>query len=251
MSEISASPIAEFTLKNSQRRVVYIWLCLMVGFVFSVFLPTLIGLDGFNGGFALSFFAAFMVIISLVVILIYHSRANMLDRILHGEGKIAVWHYAQEEWNRFVSKDYEEDKKLKTKLFLLIAGISVIIGCVLAAAYRSLLFAPIILALIAVVAIPAILAPRYRHHKLLRAPAQVLIAENGVIIGTMFHLWVKLGARLDEVTLKTEPETSLIEFRYSIPTRNGRQEEIARVPVPYGKTEEAARIVRHFNMMAS
>jgi hypothetical protein len=236
----------KFTMKNSQRQVVNIWLCLMTFFVFCIFLPTLIGLDGFDGGFAISFVSGFMAIISLIVILVYHSRANQLNLILSGEGRIAVWNYSPQEWTRFVEKDFEEDKKLKRMLFFLIAGISVVIGIILGLAHRDFIFIPIVMGIIALVAVPAILAPRYRHKKLQHSQMQVLIAEKGVIVGNMFHLWVKLGASLDEVTMEYGGETNLIDFKYSMPTRNGRQEEVARVPVPYGKAEEAERIVTYF-----
>ena len=131
-------------------------------------------------------------------------------------------------------------------LFYLIAGISVVIGIILSMAHRDLIFIPIIMGIIAVVAVPAIWAPRYRHKKLQHAQMQVLIAEKGLIVGNIFHLWAKLGASLDEVTLQYGSETNLIYFKYSMPARNGRQEEVARVPVPYGKAEEAERIVKHF-----
>ena len=43
-----------------------------------------------------------------------------------------------------------------------------------------------------------------------------------------------------------ETNPSIIEFAYSIPTRTGMQEEVARVPVPNGKMDEAVGIVEHF-----
>lgn len=238
----------EFTVVNSQRRIEYLWLFLMVLFLFCIFLPTLIGLDGFDGGFAISFVSGFMVLVSMVVILVYHSRANQLDRILSGEGRIAVWNYSPEEWMRFVEKDFEEEKRLKRTLFWLVAAIAVLVGLILAWAKLDLIFIPIVLGIVAVVAIPAFLAPRFRYRKLRHSPSRVLIAENGVMVGKVFHLWVKLGASLDKVTLDDQSVPPLIEFAYSMPSRHGRQEGVARVPVPYGKMEEAARLVSQFNL---
>jgi hypothetical protein len=86
-----------------------------------------------------------------------------------------------------------------------------------------------------------------RYKKLLKSEPEAIIAKNGLIVGKMFHLWVKLGARLDGVLLNTEEFPPLLEFRYSMPTRNGRQEEVARVPVPAGKNEEASRVTEYFN----
>jgi len=203
-------------------------------------------LDGFDGGFAMSFIAGFMVIMSLIVILIYRSRANQLDIILSGEGRVAVWKYMPEEWSRFVTIDFEEEKKSKKFLFILVSVICVVIGIILMIVVKDVLILFISLGIIPIVAIPAFLAPRMRYKNLLVSGPTVLIAENGVIVGRMFHLWVKLGARLDQVVLVTDENPPILEFHYSMPTRNGRQEETARVPVPYGKMDEAEKIGNYF-----
>lgn len=237
---------SEFTMKNSQRRIVNLWWILLVVFLFLVFLPSIIGLDGFDGGFAISFISGFLVIMSLIVILIYRSRANQLDKILSGVGRIAVWKYMPEEWNRFVTIDFEEEKKTKKFLFILISVISIVIGIILWIALEDILVFFISLGIIPLVAIPAYLAPRMRYNKLRHSEGKALIANNGVIIGKMFHLWVKLGARLDQVVLITDENPPILEFHYSMPTRTGRQEEVARLPVPSGKMAEAERIGTYF-----
>jgi ABC-type multidrug transport system fused ATPase/permease subunit len=147
---------------------------------------------------------------------------------------------------RFVAADFEDEKKAKKNLFIMVAVIAAIVGVLMTIVLQSLLIVLIIIGIMVVVAIPAFLVPVFRYRKLKSSEAEALIAENGVIVGKMFHLWVKLGARLDGVSLNTAEEPDIIEFNYSMPTRNGRQEEVARVPVPFGKLEEATRIVEHF-----
>ena len=237
---------SDFTMKNSQRRIVNLWWILMAVFIFLVFLPTIIGLDGFDGGFAISFVSVFLVIMSLIVILIYRSRAKQLDSILAGEGRIAVWKYSREEWERFTAIDFEEEKKAKNFLFKLVSVICVIVGIILWIVIQDVLIMFISLCIIPVVAIPAFLAPRMRYKKLKNSEGKALISEKGVIVGKMFHLWVKLGARLDQVVLVTDEHPPILEFHYSMPTRTGRQEEVARVPVPYGQMEEAEHIGNYF-----
>ncbi len=237
----------DFRMPNTQRRIVKLWYLISLVFLLCVFIPSIIGLDGMNGGFAMSFMAGFMVIVGLIVILVYRARARQLDKILEGEGRIALWQYTPEEWIRFVTKDFEEEKKLKLMLFFLVAGVSVVIGILLTINSGDPVFIPIILGIIVIVAIPALWAPRYRFRKLQHSEAKVLIAEKGIIIGKMFHLWVQMGAQLDSVVIDMENDPKLIEFTYSMPTRTGRQEEVARVPVPKGNLEEAMRIVEHFN----
>lgn len=241
----------EFSMKNSQRRIVNLWLILMAVFLFCMFLPSIIGLDGFDGGFALSFAAGFMVIMSIIVIMIYRSRAKQLDNILAGEGRIAVWKYTPAEWVSFITIDFEEEKKTKKFLFYLVSAISVIVGIILLIVVQDPLILLISLGVIPLVAVPAFLAPRMRYKKLQNSESKALISEKGVIVGKMFHLWVKLGARLDQVVLVTDEQPPILEFHYSIPTRNGRQESVARVPVPSGKTEEAIKIGEYFSSKLS
>jgi membrane protein YdbS with pleckstrin-like domain len=238
---------SDFTMKNSQRRIVNLWWILMAVFIFLIFLPTIIGLDGMDGGFAISFVSVFLVISSLIVILIYRSRAKQLDSILAGDERIAVWKYSPEEWERFTTIDFEEEKKAKNFLFKLVSVICVIVGILLWIAVEDVLIMFISLGIIPVVAIPAFLAPRMRYKKLKNSEGKALISEKGVIVGKMFHLWVKLGARLDQVVLVTDEQPPILEFHYSMPTRTGRQQEVARVPVPYGQMEEAEQIGNYFS----
>lgn len=237
---------SEFTMKNSQRRIVNLWIILLFVFIFLIFLPSIIGLDGMDGGFAISFISVFLVISSLIVILIYRSRAKQLDSILAGEGRIAVWKYSPEEWERFTTIDFVEEKKAKNFLFKLVSVICVIVGIILWIVIQDVLIMFISLCIIPVVAIPAFLAPRMRYKKLKNSEGKALISEKGVIVGKMFHLWVKLGARLDQVVLVTDEQPPILEFHYSMPKRTGRQVEVARVPVPYGKMEEAEQIGNYF-----
>ena len=237
----------EFTMKNSQRRVVNIWLILMVVFVFCMFVPSMVGLDGMDGGFFMSFLSGFFVIMSLIVIFIYRSRAKQLDKILMGDGRIAVWQYSQDEWVRFIASDFEDEKKEKKILFFVVAIIAVVVGVLLLISLQDVLVLFIALGIIPIVAIPAFIAPRYRYNKLKNSEAKALIAEKGVIVGKMFHLWVNLGASLDNVTINSEGNSDMIEFTYSMPTRNGRNTQTARIPIPKGKRNEALWIVEHFS----
>jgi len=188
-----------------------------------------------------------MVMVGIIIIFVYRSRAKQLDKILSGENRIALWKYSPEEWIRFVEADHEADKKLKRNLFYTIAVISIIVGILLTAVNKEPIFMVIIAGIILIVAIPALWAPQYRFNKLKNSEAEVLISEKGLIIGKIFHLWLGLGASLDSVSLSIDTDPVIIIFHYSMPTRTGRQVEEARVPVPWGKYDEAVKIVNYFN----
>ncbi|MFZ4707264.1 MAG: hypothetical protein ACOYMF_14760 [Bacteroidales bacterium] len=234
-------------ITNTQRRIVNQWYVITLVFLIGIFIPSWIGMDGMEGGFGLSFLAGFMVMVGFIVIVIYNSRAKQMGKILKGEGKIAEWRYTPDEWIRFVAADFEDEKKTKKNLFIMVVVISVIVGVLMTVVIQNALILFIIAGILVIVAIPAFLVPRFRYRKLQHSEAEALIAENGVIVGKMFHLWVKLGARLDQVSINSEDDPNIIEFSYSMPTRTGMQEEVARVPIPAGKMSEALWIVEHFN----
>jgi len=237
----------DLPVKNSQWQIVRLWVILLLTFVFLIFLPSLIGLDGMDGGFAIGFVSFFMGIVSLVVIFIYTSRARQLDSILSGEGRLAVWHYQPDEWKRFVERDFAEQKIVNRSIFYLIAGISIVVGILLTIVYQDILMAEIILGLIAFLAIIAFITPYFRLNKLRKSTQLVIISEKGAVIGKMVHLWEKLGASLDKVSWNDQnPGTVMIEFTYSMPSRNGRDQQVARVPVPEGKKAEARQVFDHF-----
>ena len=238
----------EVKLPNTQRRIVGVWYIITLVFLIGIFVPSWLGIDGMDGGFGISFFCGFLVMIGLIVIFIYRARAKQMDKILSGEGKVAYWQYSQEEWLRFVFADFEEERVMKRNLFFLIAGISAIVGIVLAFLVEEPIIILIIIAsLIILISIPAYLVPRHRFKKLKNSKAEAFITENGLIVGKMFHTWIGMGARLDRVSMNTEAEPNMVEFTYSMPARHGRQTEVARVPVPQGKINEAVTIVSHFN----
>jgi len=238
-------------ISNTQRRIVNRWYFITLFFLIAIFLPSQFGINGMDGGFAISFFAGFMVLMGIIIIFIYRSRAKQLDKILSGENRIALWKYTPEEWIRFVEADHEADKKLKRNLFYTIAVISVLVGVFLTAVYKDPIVFIFIAGIIFIVAIPALWAPQYRFKKLKNSEAEILIAEKGLIIGKMFHLWIGLGARLDKVLISSDTDPVIITFYYSMPNRTGRQVEVARVPVPWGKYDEAVKIVNYFNSKIS
>ena len=124
--------IGDVRLPNTQRRIVNLWYIITLIFLVGVFVPSWFEIDGMDGGFAISFLCGFLVMVGLIVIVIYRARAKQMDKILSGEGKMAYWQYTQEEWYRFVIADFEEERVMKRNLFFLIAGISVMVGIVMA-----------------------------------------------------------------------------------------------------------------------
>jgi len=237
----------DFVMPNTQRKIANGWIVTTMLFLIGIFVPSMIGMNGMDGGYGISVLAGFLAMSGLIVVLVYRARAKQMDRILAGEGRLALWHLPPEEWIRFIAADFAQEKEEKRGLFIIVGVITFIVGGLLIWVLQDPLVLVILAGIMVLVAVPAFWVPRLRHRKLSRSGSHVLISENGVIVGKMFHLWVQLGARLDHVALDTNERPKLLEFSYSMPTRTGLQQETARVPVPEGMLEEAVRIMDHLN----
>jgi len=63
-------------IKNESRTIAIIFTALLFGFIFLIFLPPIIGLEGMDGGFAVSLVSLFLAISSLIVAIIYFQLAQ-------------------------------------------------------------------------------------------------------------------------------------------------------------------------------
>jgi len=80
-------------------------------FIFGIFAPSIFGIDGFNGGFALATFSLIAAITVLITAIMYQVRASVLDRIFSGESLMAHWKYDPVEWRDYAEKEYTPSKK--------------------------------------------------------------------------------------------------------------------------------------------
>ena len=78
----------------------------MVVGLFVIFLPGIIGLDGFDGGFALSILGGFIAMIAIIAMVIYLQMAGILDRITKKENILVYWKYTPEEWKIYTEHEH-------------------------------------------------------------------------------------------------------------------------------------------------
>jgi len=232
--------------KNPQRRTALIWVAITLIGVFAIFAPSMFGMEGMDGGFAISFFAIVLTITGIVVAIMYFRRAQALDNIVTGENLLAHWTYTAEEWQKYIEEEFAEEKAAKTRLFAMVAIISAIVGIGFYLFKRD---HPVLILLIfgglivfsGIVAFLSVVLGRFRNRPDQRG---AYISRDGVYLGRQFHTWQGMGARLENACYKEE-HTSLprLEFDYSTPGRDMRYDYSVRVPVPSGKEEEARKIL--------
>jgi hypothetical protein len=232
---------------NPPRRTAMIWLGILIAGILIIFLPSIIGLDGFQGGFAMSSGGLLVAIFGLVGMIIYLRLAGKLDLITRDENILSHWTYTPEEWKQYAEREHREDAAAKRGLFILVAVISVIVGLIFYAAVREnpLIIAVIILGIIAVVGLAAFFSilAAYRQNK--KYLGEAFISLDGVYLNRQTHIWNGLGNQLEEITFDEDKQSSpLIIITYSAPATHSRNFYTVRIPVPPGQEAVAQGIVK-------
>ena len=234
--------------ENPPLRTVIAWAIITVLAVFGIFAPSIFGMDGFKGGYAISFLSFFMVIAGIIVIAIYAGRAKAVNRILRSDGVLLHWTYSPDEWDKYVEKEYKQQKQGKKVLFYVIAGFALFFGILFFVIDREsgLWVLVLMLALIGVIAFTAWFTAWYDYRQNKKYPGEVYVTEDAIYASRQLHSWRGLGAKLESVVLDEQKTPKIVKFTYSAPTRTGVQDYTVRVPIPHGKEKEARRILENF-----
>ncbi len=234
---------------NPQRRTAMaaLFIGLIAGIM--IFVPALIGIDGFEGGFAISFLSLFMLIAALVTAAMFMSYARKVDRILRGEGLLAHWIYPPDYWIEYTKKEYQTEKSEKKGLFLIVTAFALFFGVLFwafdpeAGFYVFLMM----LVLIAIIAFAWQFSAWYNYRQNMRGIREVYIAKDAIYMNKRLYTWQTVLTRFDEVTQQNNQGISLIVFRYTAATRAGPQTYTTRVPIPQGQEETAKKIIEIIN----
>jgi hypothetical protein len=98
--------------------VVFTVLCLV-----SVFF-----IDGMSGGFALAFVSFLLAISSVVVSLLFFTRARAMDTIIADPSPLAHWIYPEEIARANVEREYQEYQERNRVMFIVIGGMLVVVA---------------------------------------------------------------------------------------------------------------------------
>jgi len=231
-------------IKNRPRLAAVISSCLFLVFVFIIFLPYITGLEGMNGGFAISVIAAFLAIMCLITAAVYYRMSQKLKKIISGEGLILHWSYEKSQWQKFSDKEYKFEKRSKLMLLALVAVIALVIFSAFAVINPET--APVMMAsafgLVALLSIFAFLVPWLNFRSRKNSTGELYLSNNGLYLGGLFHTWGFLGSKLESAVFNENE--MLITLEYSYPTRTGTSVETVHVPVPPFKSTEAQEAVK-------
>ncbi|MEW5825477.1 MAG: hypothetical protein AB1778_01485 [Candidatus Bipolaricaulota bacterium] len=236
--------------RNRQARVALAWWSILGLSILGGFLPFWLGMDGMDGGFAIAFGCLFVGIVALIAALVFTARSRILARLLAGQGLLVRWTYAPESQQRQATEEAVEERKASWGLLLIIALFAVLIGggfwIADPEAGRWVFFT--MLGVVAILAVVATAAPRYREARRRRAEPLALVSREGAYVLGMLHTWRLLGARVEGGGVSRGRRPTL-NFEYSAPVVYGRffftrQSYVVSIPIPPGEEERAEEVLQ-------
>ncbi len=218
-----------------------------------IFVPESVGIDGFDGGFAISFASLAIGLTAAIVGVMYLGWAGKLDKILRGEGILAHWTYTSEYWAEYTKKEYETEKSEKKGLFLIVSGFALFFGIlfwVLEEEPGFIVFLMMI-GLIGLVAFAWRFSAWYNYRQNINGVKEAYITKDAIYMNRKLYTWQTVFTSFDEVTRKDNQGLALLVFKYTTASRTGPQTYTTRVPIPLGQEEAAKNIMQQINLQNS
>ncbi|MCX7737303.1 MAG: hypothetical protein N2319_11395 [Candidatus Kapabacteria bacterium] len=239
---------------NPQRTVAIVWMILAFLFLLVVLSVIVLEIDINEGGGAMIFLGLFLFVVSIIVFLIYLTRAIQFDRIYKAldpanddsedELILAKWTYDKAFWDEFINVDMREKLSTNKSLFIITTILIVIIfGYFMiedteTAPYIGLAGLAFIIFLFLISRLTPVLSAR----RLKNSNPECIITRTGLILGKQFHNWSSMGTRLESVRF-TQDEQAMLEIIYSYPGKVTRSNYTILVPVPPDQLKKAKEIV--------
>lgn len=222
----------ELKIKNSQKRAVTISFMIALITTFLVILTFVEG-SPFYQWFALSLIGIFVIVSSLVVALVFRSRAKKLDTLISGENILAGWQLNQQQKADFVKFTFQNERTKNRALLGLTTLLIVIIFSVfilLIDEGKGAMFL-VMLALIAIIAFFAFAMPAYYHAKNLKGDGLVMIGSNYAYVNGFFHNWDFPLSGIQKIKTIDQPFYGLF-IQYYYYDRTLKHTEELTIPAP-------------------
>ncbi|HBG71148.1 MAG: hypothetical protein A2W93_02410 [Bacteroidetes bacterium GWF2_43_63] len=204
-------------------------------------IPSLTGMDGMDGGFAMMVFAFLMLLTGIIIFYYYIRTARVFESILQPENVVAQWHIGQVEYAQLQKLDVKEVSGNFLLMRWVVIFITFIVCVFLAIIGLDFSFLIVFfIGLSAFIWLVSAIAMHSQKRRLRPAEAHVILTREGGIINETLHVWAKLNNRLEDASIqKIKSGIHYLEVTYSVPSRGARVETTARFPVPEGMLTEA------------
>ena len=223
---------------NRRRRVMRAWLAVSIVAAFVMLAPFLFEgqaefLDFSQLGGAMALVGFFVFLTGLITAGFYRTLARTEDKVRRAaENEPSVlhrWTYAEDEWAAFAHEAWKKDRSRMTAVWILIAAVTVVLIPVTGLLTGDFAFAILFsLGLVAFLAIFAFGAPLARRAKMRRAPREVIVSRQGIVVGSSFLPFDAALVTLESVDFKD----GWLSFTTVSPSRTGPQDWTVDVWVP-------------------
>ena len=217
-----------------------------------IFVPEAVGIDGFDGGFAISFVSIIVAVTAAVFGAVYLGMAGKCDRILRGEGILVHWTYTPEFWAKYTEKEYAEEISEKKGLFIIVAVIALVTGIIFwvidnEAGFFVLIVMLLLIGLCAV----AWRVPAWQNHRQnVGGVREAFITKDAIYLNNKFFTWRAVFTSFDGVSEQKTRGIPFLVFNYTASNRRtGQTTYTTRVPIPPGQEETAKNLVEQINLL--
>ena len=196
-----------------------------------------------NGRFAFAMFGALFAVGGLLFAVFLWGRDRARQRLRSGRDRLARWTCTPAEWTAFAGEEAVAQASHR-RLLLGITAVFMILATIVAlfANQQAGVFVGLLMTVLWLICWAVAYATGRQRRDAAVVP-EVCIGRDGLLVGDELHTWRGWSQRLEACTLQTEPVPQL-RFSYSAMTRSGRVSTVVRVPVPTGRLDEAAAVVR-------
>jgi hypothetical protein len=237
--------------RNPPRRHATLCFIIAIAATVMIFVPELVGVDGFDGGFAISFISLFIALTALIVGFIFNGWASKVTKIQRGEGILAHWVYPPEFWAAYTAAEYREEKSEKKILFLIVTGFALFFGILfwLLDEEAGFWVFIVMLGLIGLCGFAWQFSAWSNYQSNRAAGAkEVFITREAVFLNNKLVTWKTAFTRFDDVSFEENRRVPVLVFEYmQYSGRAGMQKYTTRVPVPPGQETAARYVVDQIN----
>lgn len=239
--------------RNPQATGVWAGIILGVAGALLLIVPSIAGVDGMDGGFALAAFGLLLLITGVITLGLMLPRAARMRDMLAERNLLAHWTYDSVQMDEEAERIQEQWSERNRGLFLIVLGWMVVITAgfvvfmLIAGESDALpLFLGIMGGVTLVVAAAAFGMPALMARQARRSRQEALIAEGAVSFGGSLYTWGSRFEVLDEVRLLDDDRGRRLAFH--LRSRSGPYLQflpyLVEVPIPPGQEPVAAEVVR-------
>lgn len=205
-------------------------------------------MDGMAGGYAVAFFAFFLMVVSIAVTGLFFHRARIMDSIITSREVLAHWIYPEEIARMSAMREFRNFRNQNHALFILIGGMLGVVAIffILFFGEEGLETGMFAIGIAILLFIVSRITPEIELKRALSAPHEAFIAHNGIIYEGAVYPFHSFMMTITGISLKPargkDPSLLLFSFNQLIGAYIIQSYTIA-IPVPVGEEDAADRII--------